>query len=224
MNTHETDKPTRQVQSDSLLGLALSEVDSFGIFNIFDQQSETSSIPVDLEAITLQVLEELDGDDSFPQLDQTEVMSRSARYDPIPVTPMSSPSPVSCPPTAGTRRKLERTSSLSESSRKKRCMSPPELSFEDPNPSRFRDYQSDQWTKKFEELCSFVKENGTCQVPHGYANNPSLSRWTKRQRYQYKLKVEGKPSTMTDDRIKALNALGFVVSDYICLLFLTTSS
>jgi hypothetical protein len=77
--------------------------------------------------------------------------------------------------------------------------------------SRFRDYQADQWTEMFEELCAFIKKNGHCQVPHGYpTNESSLARWTKRQRYQYKLRLEDKPSTMTEDRIGALNALGFV--------------
>jgi hypothetical protein len=75
---------------------------------------------------------------------------------------------------------------------------------------RFREYQSQQWTTMFEELCAFIKKTGHCQVPHSYPENESLARWTKRQRYQYKLKQEGKPSTMSDDRIGALNALGFV--------------
>jgi hypothetical protein len=34
--------------------------------------------------------------------------------------------------------------------------------------------------------------------------------WVKRQRYQYKLKNEGKHSTMSDDRIAALEMLGYV--------------
>ena len=34
--------------------------------------------------------------------------------------------------------------------------------------------------------------------------------WVKRQRYQYKLKKEGKHSNMTNEREEALNRLGFV--------------
>ncbi|KAL3941197.1 MAG: hypothetical protein SGBAC_004404 [Bacillariaceae sp.] len=37
-----------------------------------------------------------------------------------------------------------------------------------------------------------------------------VSRWVRRQRYQYKLKQEGKKSTMTDARIVKLDAIGFV--------------
>lgn len=75
---------------------------------------------------------------------------------------------------------------------------------------RFRPYQAEQWTEKFEELLEFRKGRGHCCVPHTFEENPSLARWVKRQRYQYKLKVEGKPSTMTDERIVALEQVGFV--------------
>jgi len=76
--------------------------------------------------------------------------------------------------------------------------------------TRFRTYQKDQWTERFEDLCAFVKKNGHSLVPNSFEDNPPLAHWTKRQRYQYKLKLENKPSTMTDDRVLALNALGFV--------------
>lgn len=75
---------------------------------------------------------------------------------------------------------------------------------------RFRPYQAEQWTEKFEELLEFRKTRGHCCVPHTFEENPSLARWVKRQRYQYKLKAEGKPSTMTDERIVALEQVGFV--------------
>jgi hypothetical protein len=48
------------------------------------------------------------------------------------------------------------------------------------------------------------------QVPHTYAENPPLARWVKRQRYQYKLKIESKQSTMTDERIIMLENIGFI--------------
>jgi hypothetical protein len=80
----------------------------------------------------------------------------------------------------------------------------------DEDPRRFRPYQAEQWTEKFEELCEFRKVNGHAAVPHTYKENPSLARWVKRQRYQYKLKNEGKQSTMTDERVDALEKIGFV--------------
>lgn len=75
---------------------------------------------------------------------------------------------------------------------------------------RFRSYQEEQWIIKFEELGAYKGTHGHCQVPHGYEPNPTLARWAKRQRYQYKLKQEAKSSTMTDERIAALEKLGFV--------------
>ena len=37
-----------------------------------------------------------------------------------------------------------------------------------------------------------------------------LASWVKRQRYQFKKLREGKPSTMTEDRIRILEKIGFV--------------
>eukprot|EP00934_Nitzschia_sp_Nitz4_P007680 Nitzschia sp. Nitz4//scaffold45_size130396//97951//99093//NITZ4_003465-RA/size130396-processed-gene-0.226-mRNA-1//-1//CDS//3329552446//7670//frame0 len=81
---------------------------------------------------------------------------------------------------------------------------------DDAGDKRFRDYQNKQWDEAFEELLEFRKKRGNCQVPHGFKENPSLSRWVKRQRYQYKLLKEGKPSTMTEERIERLENVGFV--------------
>lgn len=75
---------------------------------------------------------------------------------------------------------------------------------------RFRGYQETQWQEQFEELLKFKEAQGNCLVPHTYPENQILSRWVKRQRYQYKLKMSGKTSTMTDARIKQLEDIGFV--------------
>ena len=49
------------------------------------------------------------------------------------------------------------------------------------------------------------------QVPHSYPENPELSRWCKRQRYQYKLYLEGKKeSAMTKERVTLLQNINFV--------------
>jgi hypothetical protein len=81
---------------------------------------------------------------------------------------------------------------------------------EDDSSSFFRAYQAEHWTQRFEELCEFCKLNGHCQVPHIFTENPALARWVKRQRYQYKLSLANKPSTMTDERISVLDKIGFV--------------
>lgn len=75
---------------------------------------------------------------------------------------------------------------------------------------RFRPYQAYKWENKFQELVIFHKDRGHCSVPHTFPSNPSLGRWVKRQRYQYKLMLEGKESTMTRRRAQKLENAGFV--------------
>jgi len=75
---------------------------------------------------------------------------------------------------------------------------------------KFRAYQAENWTGKFEELLQFRDMNGHCLVPNCHPDNPALAQWTKRQRYQYKLKMDGKRSTITDERVRALDEAGFV--------------
>lgn len=76
--------------------------------------------------------------------------------------------------------------------------------------TRFRPFQLCEWSVKYEELCEFRKKFGTCLVHHNYKDNLPLARWVKRQRYQYKLMLEGKQSTMTPERVEVLDKVGFI--------------
>eukprot|EP00980_Cylindrotheca_fusiformis_P009655 scaffold2134_cov93-Cylindrotheca_fusiformis.AAC.17 len=76
--------------------------------------------------------------------------------------------------------------------------------------ARFRPYQANQWEDRFKELLDYKNIHGHCRVPHQFSENPSIARWVKRQRYQYKLMCEGKPSTMTLSRARRLEEAGFV--------------
>ncbi|KAG7340142.1 helicase domain protein [Nitzschia inconspicua] len=69
---------------------------------------------------------------------------------------------------------------------------------------------SDRWNDRYQDLKAFVKKHGHCHVPINYKDNPLLSRWIKRQRYQWKLKEEGKQSSLTDARQIKLEELGFL--------------
>jgi len=80
---------------------------------------------------------------------------------------------------------------------------------------RFRPYQNQQWCDRFEELKEFRRINGHCAVPYDHPANPTLARWVKRQRYQYKLYVEGRPSAMTEERMHLLEEMGFVWDTYM---------
>ncbi len=91
------------------------------------------------------------------------------------------------------------------------------LSLENTMSSRFRNYQEDQWMMQYGELKEFVEETGYTFVPSGYPARDSLARWTKRQRYQFKLRLAGKVSTMTDDRVTLLDDLGFIWNSQIAV-------
>jgi hypothetical protein len=79
------------------------------------------------------------------------------------------------------------------------------------NENRFRHYQADKWTTMLEELLEFRRQHNHCNVPHTSKVFPTLGRWVKRQRYQYKLMLEGKKnSTMTLERAAKLEQIGFV--------------
>lgn len=64
------------------------------------------------------------------------------------------------------------------------------------------------WREKLDALLSFRHENGHCNVP---SNNKDkkLATWVKCQRRQYKLFWDGKPSSMTSERILQLEQAGF---------------
>jgi hypothetical protein len=75
---------------------------------------------------------------------------------------------------------------------------------------RFRKDQAEQWSDRYDELVDFFKNHGHCRVPRNRKRFAPLASWVKRQRYQYKLRQEGKPSFLTDERVAVLDKLGFV--------------
>jgi len=75
---------------------------------------------------------------------------------------------------------------------------------------KFREYQAEIWSEKFGELCEFRQFHGHCHVPLHYSDNDSLAQWVKRQRYQYKLKITHKKSTLSEERVRLLNKISFI--------------
>lgn len=65
------------------------------------------------------------------------------------------------------------------------------------------------WTLRFRELAKFKESHGHCIVPTNYCRK-KLSTWVHHQRRQYKKAKEGLPCHITEERIKALESLGFV--------------
>jgi hypothetical protein len=65
------------------------------------------------------------------------------------------------------------------------------------------------WCLQFQELREFTAQFGHCLVPQHYAANPKLGLWVNTQRSNYRLYQGGKPSSMTEKRIRELESVGF---------------
>ena len=65
------------------------------------------------------------------------------------------------------------------------------------------------WSERYNELCSYVFDNGDCLVPLSYGNNTEskLGIWVRSQRrsYSYYMKGDYDRSFLTVDRIQALD-------------------
>jgi hypothetical protein len=79
----------------------------------------------------------------------------------------------------------------------------------EPLAQRFKIHQSEQWAYMLGQLEQYRTTTGHCNVPHTHPDNPALARWVKRQRYQYKLMLQGKATSMTTKRVKVLESIGF---------------
>ncbi|KAG7372863.1 helicase domain protein [Nitzschia inconspicua] len=64
------------------------------------------------------------------------------------------------------------------------------------------------WYTRFESLKAFFLANGHCGIPSKFEDG-SLNVWIKHQRRQYLLFMNGEKSAMTEERIVALNSIGF---------------
>ncbi|KAI2512223.1 hypothetical protein MHU86_2099 [Fragilaria crotonensis] len=66
------------------------------------------------------------------------------------------------------------------------------------------------WGERLRELCEYKAQFGDCIVPTNFPANPKLGTWVHHQRRQYKKHKEGKSCHITDERVRALEAIGFV--------------
>lgn len=206
------------MQPESLFSLALYDVEAVAHREVSANPSPPAFYPVD-EYKDLSLKEILDISDDFLFGDEDPLMTAPVHDTAVtvtvplsmaqslftPVTPSSSgdfdlePNPISYESEIQNSKKRSREESFD-------C----DEEDEDEEGRRFRPYQSGQWSEKFAELCQYRQRMGHCLVPHTFNENLPLARWVKRQRYQYKLMVEGKPSTMTEERVTALQDIGFV--------------
>lgn len=73
-----------------------------------------------------------------------------------------------------------------------------------------RSQQSTRWNQRFQELLEYRNQHADCNVPYLWPHNRPLSEWVKRQRHQFKLKMEGRHSALTEKRQSLLTSIGFV--------------
>jgi hypothetical protein len=68
------------------------------------------------------------------------------------------------------------------------------------------------WNDRYGQLLEYKADHKTCQVPQHYSKNKALGKWVAKQREQYRFRIEGKHSFLTEERIKLLGDAGFVWS------------
>lgn len=66
-----------------------------------------------------------------------------------------------------------------------------------------------EWNRMYALLRDYKEENGDCLVPHRKDKPSRLSEWVLTQRGQYRLKGEGKRSTLSNEREVLLDKIGF---------------
>lgn len=70
--------------------------------------------------------------------------------------------------------------------------------------------RAQRWKNRYDDLVRFKAEHGHCNISYSSPLvSPQLGEFVKRQRRQWLLKHENKHSTLTDEREKALDDLGF---------------
>ncbi len=67
----------------------------------------------------------------------------------------------------------------------------------------------DKWIKRYNELLEYRRKYGHCNVPYHHKDKPFLNSWVKRQRYQHKCLLQGKPTHLTGERIRLLDNVNF---------------
>jgi hypothetical protein len=59
------------------------------------------------------------------------------------------------------------------------------------------------------ELIQYAAKFGNCHVPTKYKENTALGRWVSTQRAEYKTFCKGEKSSLTAEKIRRLDSIGF---------------
>lgn len=79
----------------------------------------------------------------------------------------------------------------------------------DVDPHWWKTARERQWDTRFCELMEYRSAFGNCCVPIHYENR-KLAHWVSNIRKSYKAKLSGETSTLSEDQIQRLKAIGFV--------------
>jgi hypothetical protein len=71
------------------------------------------------------------------------------------------------------------------------------------------DSHGEAWQERFESLKVFRIKHEHTNVPASYEADKALAIWVKCQRRQMRLRRKGAKSTLTQERIEAMESLGF---------------
>eukprot|EP00985_Skeletonema_marinoi_P016979 scaffold9241_cov135-Skeletonema_marinoi.AAC.2 len=66
-----------------------------------------------------------------------------------------------------------------------------------------------RWDEKYGELIQYAAKFGNCHVPTKYKENTALGRWVSTQRAEYKTFCKGEKSSLTAEKIRRLDSIGF---------------
>eukprot|EP00814_Leptocylindrus_danicus_P018345 CAMPEP_0116014752 /NCGR_PEP_ID=MMETSP0321-20121206/6442_1 /TAXON_ID=163516 /ORGANISM="Leptocylindrus danicus var. danicus, Strain B650" /LENGTH=165 /DNA_ID=CAMNT_0003484419 /DNA_START=337 /DNA_END=831 /DNA_ORIENTATION=- len=72
--------------------------------------------------------------------------------------------------------------------------------------SRKQYNDAQQWNARFQEIKLYQAKHGHCNVPR---RSGKLGTWVDKQRVQYRLLLDGRQSSMADERIQKLESIGF---------------
>jgi len=66
------------------------------------------------------------------------------------------------------------------------------------------------WETRYRELVEYKKTYGDCKVPSKYNANLQLATWVMKQRNLYKSLLRGEQSSLSEERRKKLDDIGFI--------------
>ena len=70
-----------------------------------------------------------------------------------------------------------------------------------------------KWLHHYEQLKKYKEKHGNCNVP---VKHEQLGRWVSNHRRNYRLLKQGKSSSMSDDHIRRLESIGFLLWNIGC--------